>query len=228
MLLEGDEPPPPPVSGPGHRYALFPTLTARGAGESAEVAELPESYGTERLFLTARDPHWLYAHWDLTREQQREYNRRSVDRHLVLRVFRNGVEGEPFREIHLQPESRSWFAHVGLGGTKYVAQLGYYAAPDQWVAIATSGATLTPPDSLSEDVSVWFETMPSEVQHEHLLEIVKSAVSEHLPLMEALAQLRASGFEGLPASLERVTPSTWTPAQEKALASVITMDAVRR
>ena len=36
---------------------------------------VPEAYGTQRLLLTARDPHWLYARWDLTRDQQRKYNR---------------------------------------------------------------------------------------------------------------------------------------------------------
>src|SRR4051812_34201824 len=82
ILLEGDKPAAPPVSGPGQRYALGPTppeekLEAEG--------ELPESYGTQKLLLAARDPHWLYAHWDLSREQQQRYNSLSRDRHLILR-----------------------------------------------------------------------------------------------------------------------------------------------
>ncbi|PYJ94126.1 MAG: hypothetical protein DME23_25365, partial [Verrucomicrobia bacterium] len=82
ILLEGDEPTAPSVSGPGQRYALGPTPPPEHVGATVESGELPEAYGTKKLLLAARDPHWLYAHWDLTRDQLREYNRRSADGHL--------------------------------------------------------------------------------------------------------------------------------------------------
>src|SRR5277367_6500533 len=72
ILLEGDAPPAPTVSGPGQRYALGPKPVTSPAVSSG--AELPESYGTRQLFLAARDPHWLYAHWDFSREQLKKYN----------------------------------------------------------------------------------------------------------------------------------------------------------
>jgi hypothetical protein len=100
------------VSGPGQRYALGPGSVPPHLMAGDLAAELPEAYGTKALLLTARDPHWLYAHWDLTREQLKRYNSRSVDRHLVLRIYRNEVSGEPHREIHVHPESRHWFANV--------------------------------------------------------------------------------------------------------------------
>ena len=228
MLLEGDASPEPTLSGPGRRYALCPLPALPVPHEPTPAVELPEAYGTQRLFLTARDPHWLYAYWDLSNEQQKTYNARSVDKHLVLRVYRNRIAGQPYREIHVHPESRNWFVHVGLGGVKFLGQLGYYEGNNEWAAISTSAATLTPPDTLSDDVSVWFETLPASLKHEQLLEIVKSAVSEHVPLMEAMQQLRAAGFEGLPEVPTKEAVPPWTPAQEKALASVITMDAVRR
>src|SRR2546425_12831770 len=127
ILLEGDEPSAPAAGGPGQRYTLGPTPPLEAVGATGEPGELPEAYGTGKLLLTARDPHWLYAHWDLTREQLREYNRRSAHGHLVLRVFAGQVAGEPLAETHLNPESRNWFVHVGRGGTKFVAVLGYYA-----------------------------------------------------------------------------------------------------
>ena len=166
ILLEGDESSPSRQSGPGSRYDLGPTSEAVGA--TAELAELPEAYGTQRLLLTARDPHWLYAHWDLTRDQLKLYNSRSVDRHLVLRVYKNEISGEPHREIHVHPESRNWFAHVGLAGTRFVAELGYYRPNDQWVRVSISGTTMTPPDTMSDDLSVWFETLPADMRIEEL------------------------------------------------------------
>ena len=130
----------------------------------ASAGELPEAYGTQQLFLAARDPHWLYARWDLTREQQHKYNSLSTDHHLVLRIFVNEAKGQPFAQVHVHPESTHWFVHVAQAGTKYMAELGYNQTGGKWVAISASGATLTPPDAMSEDGSVEFATtIPIEV-----------------------------------------------------------------
>ena len=163
ILLEGDITPGPANGGPGQRYALGPTPPHQDFGDAGESGDLPESYGTKRLLLAARDPRWLYAHWDLNREQLKEYNSLSMDRHLILRVYKDEIRGQPISEVHVHPESRNWFINVPQGGTKYMAQLGYYRSQNQWVTVSTSAATLSPPDEMSSDVSVWFETLPAEL-----------------------------------------------------------------
>src|SRR5262245_10953311 len=228
ILLEGTKPSAPAAGGPGQRYALGPTPPLEAGGATGEPGELPEAYGTGKLLLTARDPHWLYAHWDLTREQLREYNRRSADGHLVLRVFTEQVAGEPFVEAHLNPESRNWFVHVGRGGTKFVAVLGYYAKTSaHWTPLSVSAPTLTPPDSLSSDTSVQFATIPVDVPFEKLLAVVKAAAGENVPLAEAIQQLRGEAHAGLLNWTQSPTPH-WTSEQERALAELISMDPVRR
>jgi hypothetical protein len=228
ILLEGDAPSISQPGGPGKRYALGPEKKGgEPAAPGPSPTDLPEAYGTKRLILTARDPQWVYAHWDLTREQQKEYNALSVDKHLVIRVYKNLIAGKPFSEVHVHPESRNWFINVGQGGTKYVAELGYYQRNGKWAAVSSSAATLTPPDTMSEDVSAWFETLPSDLQYQQLLALVKQAASENVPLMEAIQQLRSSGHGHLP-SAEIIASRVWTPAQEKALADLISMDSVRR
>jgi hypothetical protein len=228
ILLEGDGPAAPAAGGPGQRYALGPAPPPEHFGATGELGELPEAYGTEKLLLTARDPNWLYAHWDLTHEQLREYNRRSADGHLVLRVFIDQVAGEPFVEAQVNPESRNWFVHVGRGGTKFVAVLGYYATSGaRWTQLSVSAPTLTPPDSLSPDTSVHFATIPVDVPFEKLLAIVKAAVSESVPLAQAVQHLRAEGYAELP-NLAQISSARWTPEQERALAELISMDPVRR
>ncbi len=226
ILLEGDQPSAPVASGPGQRYALGPVPPGVHPGGGEAAAELPEAYGTKRLLLTARDPHWLYARWDLTRQQQREYNALSADRHLVVRVYLGTVKGEPFTQVHVHPESTHWFIHVGQAGAKYLAQLGYYAVGGKWVAISTSEATLTPPDSMSEDVSAQFATIPIEVPFSELMALAREAVRQNIPLAEVIQQLRAHGYPQF--AKEDATPTKWTPEQERALSSIITMDRVRR
>lgn len=252
ILIAGDTAP-PAVSGPGQRYALGPGTPPAHAGLPEERGELPESYGTARLWLAARDPQWLYAHWDLSSEQQRNYNAASDDGHLVVRVFEREILGEPLVTQHVHPESRNWFIHAGRGSTKFVAQLGYFDRNERWQTIAVSAATVTPPDSLSDDTSADFATLPAEVPFQQLVEMVKTVVGQNVPLMEALAQLREMGHPNLPTADTFAPPATepaakskkaakstpaasagpapapaWTPAQARALAEVVTMDEVRR
>jgi hypothetical protein len=190
------------------------------------AAELPESYGTGELLLTARDPHWLYAHWDYTRSQIKHYNGLSADGHLMLRVYGGAVGGELMAEIHVHPESRTWFVPVPYAEAKYVGELGYREASHSWVSLARSGATMTPPESFSEDTSARFATIPVEIPLAQLLSTVKSAVGQHGPLIEAIQQMRTRGYAGLPAPEE--IAREWTPAQEKALAEAVSIDLRRR
>jgi len=225
ILLEGDFPVAPPISGPGEKYALGPTPPPQSFGGAA--AELPEAYGTKRLFLTARDPHWLYANWDFTREQLARYNRQSADGHLILRIYFAPSGAGLALEVHVHPESRHWFTHVERAGTKYTAEVGYYNKRRQWTSLATAGATLTPPETLSDETSVEFATIPGEVSFEQLLTLVKASVQTNQPLARAVEELRQAGHPDLPA----VTPppiAIWTPAQEAALAEVVSLDQARR
>jgi hypothetical protein len=224
LLLEGDAPMPPSLSGPGQRYSLGPTPPVE---DFSSEGELPESYGTSQLFLTARDPHWLYATWDLGREELRKLNALSVDGHLVLKIFRNSTSGDAISQIHLHPESRNWFVPVPHAGAKYVAELGYYDSHSRWKSISTSGSTITPPESLAEDGEVRFATIPTDVPFEQLVALVKTVLRENVPLAEALQQLRAEGFTQLPGP-EQIATGAWTPAQASALARVISVDDIRR
>ena len=225
ILLEGDRPAPSPIGGPGEKYALGPVPPAQQF-ETTE-AELPDGYGTRQLFLTARDPHWLYAHWDLTHDQQTRCNTHSADGHLVLRVYAHKLEGHPINEIHVHPESRHWFAHVERAGDAYAAELGYYSPVGKWVRVAASAATVTPPDAVSPEGSAEFATIPFEFPFARLMEIIKAAVHENLPLARALEELRRQGHRDLPRAASH-PPLTWTPEQERALAKIINIDDVRR
>jgi len=225
ILLEGDQPAAPSVSGPGQKYALGPVPPSQRF-ETTE-AELPDGYGTRQLFLTARDPHWLYAHWDLTRDQQARCNTRSADGHLVLRVYPRKVEGHPINEVHVHPESRHWFAHVERAGNSYAAELGYYSPVGKWMRVAVSAATITPPDAVSPEGGTEFATIPFEFPFAKLMEIIKAAVHENLPLAQAIEELRRQGHPDLPRAAAWPA-SAWTSQQERALAKIINIDDVRR
>lgn len=225
ILLEGDQPSVPATSGPGEKYSLGPT-TPPQKFPTAET-ELPESYGTKKLFLTARDPHWLYTHWDLTRAQQSKLNTQSADGHLVLRIYPDKIEGHPLYEIHVHPESRHWFAHVEQAGNSYAAELGYYSPVGRWMRIATSSSTVTPPDAIAEEADAEFATIPFEFSFARLVEIIKSAVGENFSLAQAVEELRRSGHPELPRVIS-APAAKWTPQQEQALEKIVSVDEMRR
>ncbi|HZT21811.1 MAG TPA: DUF4912 domain-containing protein [Verrucomicrobiae bacterium] len=225
ILLEGDHPAAPPVAGPGEKFSLGPTPVTQTFREPE--GELPEAYGTKKLFLAARDPHWLYAHWDLTREQQAELNARSADGHLVLRIYRDNVEGHPLYEIHVHPDSRHWFAHVEHAGDSYAAELGYYSSVGRWMRVAVSAATITPPDTAAAETEPEFATIPFEFPFARLMDIIKSAVGENLPLARAIEALRRTGHPDLPRATAE-PPVQWTSQQQQALARIVSLDASRR
>ena len=79
----------------------------------------------------------------MTGEQLRKYNKAAKDGHLIVRVFKGQPTGKPVLEQHVHPESRNWFLHVGHGGTKYVAQLGYVDRSNAWQIVA--GRPVRPP-----------------------------------------------------------------------------------
>lgn len=225
ILFEGDAPAASQLGGPGEKFALGPTPPAQTF--AAGTAVLPEGYGTKKLFLTARDPHWLYAHWDLTREQLSRYNHQSADGHLILCIFIAPPGGGLAVEIHVHPESRHWFAHVERAATKYTAEVGFYSKSRKWTSIAKSAATLTPPETISDENAVEFATIPVDVPFAVLLELVKEAAAHHQPLARAIEDLRAQGHPELPKRAG--TPAlAWTPAQELALAEIVSLDEVRR
>ncbi len=183
------------MTGPGQKYALGPTASTGQFGH--EEGGLPEAYGTGKLMLAARDPRWLYAHWDLTLEQQRRYNALSADHHLVVRVYPGTAEARPEREVHVHPESRHWFIHVGRAGTEYVAKLGYYRPRRRWVTIATSPPAVTPAATASTDQTVRFATIPAHVRLTQLAALAKQAIPPDLPPLEAAQERALADLVGL-------------------------------
>ncbi|MGC3960314.1 MAG: DUF4912 domain-containing protein [Verrucomicrobiota bacterium] len=224
FLLEGDEPSHPEVGGPGEKFSLGPTVSLEHLSEA--IAPLPEAYGTGKLFLTARDPHWLYAHWDFTREEQFRHNARSEDRHLVLRVHPVAPAAKPVAEYHVHPESKHWFVHVERAGETYTTELGYYQPGRKWQSLAFSTPQRTPPDNISTDSTVKFATIPAELSFETMLGLLKETAGESVatstPLAHVVDQIRPRAREHFPKTT--AAGGDWTSEQEQALAGVLAAD----
>jgi hypothetical protein len=156
ILLEGDQSAHAHKSGPGQKYALGQDPLVETA--KPETKTLPQAYGTRRLLLLARDPHSLYAHWDITRAQLNEYQAAAAGGQLAIRVLSLPTMTQ-VADVSLSPEAQDQFIKVPQAGATYVAELGYYGPQGEWVSVATSPPALTPPEKASEDRTVQFATV---------------------------------------------------------------------
>jgi len=176
ILLEGEDAPGPLPSGPGQRFALGVGKTAPAS--AAPPATLPDAYGTRRLFVAARDPHWLYAHWDLSEDEAQLYRSFARDGHLILNVRTEAVGLEPLQRVAVPPVARAWFIHVGQADTQFVVELGYDDAGGRWQVVATAPVVKTPPEAMATAGATEFATIPVDVPFGTILARVKEIVQE--------------------------------------------------
>jgi hypothetical protein len=217
-LLEGDEPSFLTEAGSAEKFALGPSAPPDHFDEGN--AHLPASYGTGRMFLTARDPHWLYAHWDFSAEEQFRHNARSVDRHLIIRLHSETDPAQRVSEIHVHPESKYWFVHVEQAGQTYFTELGYYQTGRRWKTLATSTPQRTPPGNISRDSTVTFATIPLELSFETMLAMLRETADEDMqaiPLARAIENIRTTAGNLFPDGEEF---TEWTPEQTEELESI--------
>jgi hypothetical protein len=236
ILFEGDEAMTTPGKGLAQKFELGDV--GRAESIQQQEAKLPESYGTGKLLLTPRDPHTLFAHWDLTNQQQQQYNSLSADGRLFLRAYAHAFSNHPATEVPVQTDSRHLFLRVEHAGTSYVGELGYYQPDHQWKTVATSEPMATPPDAPSKESGVVFSTpqarRPSHPDESGIIPVSAQRwpFEPDEPIeSEQVPAIRAGGkslTEDAPPFVKRGSRKDWTPARERMLAEMIRVSSERR
>ena len=250
ILLEGDEPAPlpaPPADiSPVPEFVHAPK--PRAELSKLEAGMLPEAYGTGRLLLVARDPRWLYAHWDLTDDQQRRYSALALDGELSIRVHRQSATGQVVTEARAHPPSRHAFIQVEDAGMEYVAELGYHQSGPQWVSLAVSNPVATPSFRIATDKTVRLAAISREPYLPGTIEPEGKITAETTPetrvpaILETLKTISLPTIAWLPGLepgyrlqvpvadlIRRTLPEAhvpqsspkWTAAQERAFGEVL-------
>lgn len=163
------------------------------APEFEDLGELPESYGTNRVFLIARDPHWFYAYWDISRERLAEARAASREGQVFLQVCESG--GACVQQIMVPGEARNWFIYAGRPGVELYAELGYFDASGAFRSMGRSGLARAPKDAPSDDLGARFVTIPMSLSFRELLDLVAGERHDGEELVETLARLQERGFK---------------------------------
>lgn len=254
ILWEGDEPTAVAARGPGQKFEVGPpVVAAMGQGEG----ELPEGYGTGRLWLTPRDPHCFDVHWDPTAEQQRQCTGLGAHQPLAVRVYRES-RADCVAEVQVHPGSRHWFIHVEQAGLPYLAELGFYEVHDQWHALALGGPVTGAGEPSAVEASVRFATITEEApartngaaeQHAPATASAQAAwrveatqpgsgpaarddtpalLTSELPTGPDVSAIARQIERPTRAPAKGVTVPEWTSGQERALAELIGWTVLRQ
>lgn len=156
------------------------------------LGELPNRYGTKKLFLVARDPYYLYAYWDLTESQHDEARGWAHDGKVFLQIYH--ANGARIQQIQISAHSNESYLHVNQPDTAFYAEIGYYDGAGSFVVLSRSTAAVTPRDNLSWKTQAQFVTIPFHFTFKQLLALIDKERLEGEELVDALARLQESGF----------------------------------
>ena len=195
--LTTDDTAPPPE---GFRISKEPLVGIPQT--SGRPNELPASYGTDLLYVVARDPNSLFLYWDLN--WTRLFARAGLSpRQIHLRIYRGEDSVEATREIN--PFRGYCYVDVAAAGTTYFCELGCFDG-NVWKSLARSGTTTTPESAVSDDVSATFATLPIHLSFQRLLDIFRTTRSDDRTLVRSVAELQ----ENARMLKETLTPEAWS------------------
>lgn len=166
------------------RKTVRPRAKKSGGADIDQLGDLPRSYGDERIFVVAQEPHWLFCYWDYTLTD-------GIEGAVFLRHGRIGA-ARPEAEVPVPTETNSWYLSVREADADYYVELGYYNG-GHWKTLTRSGTVLTPRDTIAGFGQPVFANMPFHATFQQLVEKLRGEMREGESLAEALARLQGRG-----------------------------------
>jgi hypothetical protein len=112
----------------------------------------------DRLVVMVRDPYWLQAYWELTRQSiDRAQSAMGQSWHKsqpILRLFKVGADGSSSiaRQIPVHGGVSHWYIDVNEPPSQFRLEIGYHNDNGQFYCLARSNSVSTPPASTSDSV----------------------------------------------------------------------------
>ena len=173
-------------------------LVQKDRASLSALDELSSSYNQTRLVLMVRDPYWVYAYWDISKEKEKEIKlfrqRCKGPVTSVLRVY-DITHEEPQREkpinyfdIEVPFDIGQWYIYLGKPDHKFTADIGLIHENNNFYLVTWSNPVTMPRcepsnmiDSQWSDVhSIFNEMYPlNHPSSYHTHPIMRSMSHEH-------------------------------------------------
>jgi hypothetical protein len=201
-----------PASPP--RTAVAPAAPTADLLRSA--SGLPTTYGTDRLVLLARDPHCLYAYWDIsdTRTSAVRTDAGNEPLRMVLRTYdvtQIAFDAQPqsrFQDFAIAGDARSLYAYIGKPAACFVAEVGYLRPDGGFFPLARSLPIWTPrTDQPGAAPGRWMTVGWNERRDAagSVIPLATSGATETAPAPDATS---SAATRGAPSSWPGPAPST--------------------
>lgn len=122
-----------------------------GRQELTDGMTLPTAYGRDGIVLMPREPHVLFAYWEVTptldTARHKEYGPAWTAAPLFLRVY--NVDLGSAADTEINPAAGSWHIPVSHADCHYRVELGKLLPVSRFVPLASSNMVRTPRDCLS-------------------------------------------------------------------------------
>jgi hypothetical protein len=122
--------------------------------------DLPAGYGKDRIVCMVRDPYWLHAYWELTRQAiqraeaalgQEWHGARPILRLLDVTSKDNSNAPERIvRDIDVHGGSNNWYVDVNDPPRSYRIDVGYLSKSGRFYVLARSNVVTTPRAGVSD------------------------------------------------------------------------------
>ncbi len=182
------------------------------------LGELPRSYGRPILFGIARDPHTLFAYWEIDWPTAFG-NKPPADRKVHLRVI--SEDGSEDTRVTVEPFAGNQCVAVSQARSSYRIELGYHEPAEIWNSVATSDAIATPPDDVSEDEAIDVATIPFHLSFQRMVDAFRASKYDGDALIEIVGRLQEQADNGgeadmAPADRELLRAIDWSLAATDA------------
>jgi hypothetical protein len=122
--------------------------------------DLPAGYGKDRIVVMVRDPYWLHAYWELTRQAvQRAEAALGQEWHTSRPILRlldvsshdtTSTTESTVRDIDIHGGCNNWYIDVGNPPRSYRVDIGYLSRSGRFYVLARSNVVTTPRAGVSD------------------------------------------------------------------------------
>lgn len=128
-----------------------------GAEEHAvppvESIDIPSGYDVDRIVLMVRDPHWIFAYWEVTQERyitlEKLFGEDWLRCKMILRISDKSSAPPARFDIELNPEARNWYIRVSPE-RRYQVSIGALGPRGRFEEVAASNIVETPRSGVSD------------------------------------------------------------------------------
>lgn len=120
-----------------------------------EQKHVPWGYGDSKIVLLTKDPHWLYAYWEITDAKKEEIIRNFgndvfVNSHPYLRIYdlTTPTKATHF-DLEINEDARNWYINVANANHLYKVALGRKRPNGLFISLIESNAAITPREAMA-------------------------------------------------------------------------------